>query len=74
MGTPKKIRVAVLGGGLGAMSAAFDLTRTPALRERFEVTVYQQGWRLGGKGASGRNRLAGERITLRLPSRISTMT
>jgi uncharacterized protein with NAD-binding domain and iron-sulfur cluster len=62
MGTPKKTRVAVLGGGLGAMSAAFELTRTPALRERFEVTVYQQGWRLGGKGASGRNHRIGERI------------
>jgi uncharacterized protein with NAD-binding domain and iron-sulfur cluster len=62
MGEAKKIRVAVLGGGLGAMSAAFELTRTAALRERFEVTVYSQGWRLGGKGASGRNRAIGDRI------------
>jgi uncharacterized protein with NAD-binding domain and iron-sulfur cluster len=58
----KKVRVAVLGGGLGAMSAAFELTRTPALRDVFEVTVYSQGWRLGGKGASGRNRAIGDRI------------
>jgi uncharacterized protein with NAD-binding domain and iron-sulfur cluster len=35
------------------MAAAFELTR-PHLRDRFAVTVYQQGWRLGGKGASGR--------------------
>ncbi len=62
MGEAKKTRVAVLGGGLGAMSAAFELTATPELRERFEVTVYQQGWRLGGKGASGRNAAIGERI------------
>jgi uncharacterized protein with NAD-binding domain and iron-sulfur cluster len=35
------------------MAAAFELTR-PELGGRFEVTVYQMGWRLGGKGASGR--------------------
>ena len=48
-------KVAVLGGGPAAVTAAFDLTATPELRERFEVTVYQLGWRLGGKCASGRN-------------------
>jgi uncharacterized protein with NAD-binding domain and iron-sulfur cluster len=46
-------RIAVVGGGCAAMAAAFELTR-PELEGRFEVTVYQQGWRLGGKGASGR--------------------
>jgi len=35
------------------LSAAFELTR-PELEGRFEVTVYQMGFRLGGKGASGR--------------------
>jgi uncharacterized protein with NAD-binding domain and iron-sulfur cluster len=35
------------------MTTAFELTR-PEHRGRFAVTVYQQGWRLGGKGASGR--------------------
>jgi uncharacterized protein with NAD-binding domain and iron-sulfur cluster len=35
------------------MAAAFELTRREH-RDRYEVTVYQQGWRLGGKGASGR--------------------
>ena len=57
-----KTKVAVLGGGLGAMAAAYELTCTAELRERFEVTVYQQGWRLGGKGASGRNAEHGQRI------------
>ncbi|HXJ32541.1 MAG TPA: NAD(P)-binding protein, partial [Candidatus Eisenbacteria bacterium] len=46
-------RVAIVGGGCAAMTAAFELTR-PVHGGRFEVTVYQQGWRLGGKGASGR--------------------
>ena len=35
------------------MAAAFELTR-PTLPSRYEVTLYQMGWRLGGKGASGR--------------------
>lgn len=58
----RPIRVAVLGGGCGAMTAAYYLTATEELRRRFQVTVYQQGWRLGGKGASGRNAAAAQRI------------
>jgi len=50
---PEPIRVAILGGGCAGITAAFELTR-PEHRGRFAVTVYQQGWRLGGKGASGR--------------------
>ncbi|MEM1179865.1 MAG: FAD-dependent oxidoreductase [Acidobacteriota bacterium] len=45
--------VAIVGGGIAALSAAYELTR-PEHRGRFEVTIYQRGWRLGGKGASGR--------------------
>jgi uncharacterized protein with NAD-binding domain and iron-sulfur cluster len=55
-------KVAVLGGGVGGMTAAFELTATPELRERFDVTLYQLGWRNGGKGASGRNAAVAERI------------
>ncbi|MBL8685185.1 MAG: NAD(P)-binding protein [Myxococcales bacterium] len=57
-----KKKIAVLGGGTASLTAALYLTSTPALRERYEVTVYQQGWRLGGKGASGRNRAIAHRI------------
>lgn len=49
-------KVAIVGGGCAALSAAFELTRPD--REdgaKYDVTVYQLGWRLGGKGASGRN-------------------
>jgi uncharacterized protein with NAD-binding domain and iron-sulfur cluster len=49
----RPIRVAVVGGGCAGITAAFELSR-PEHRGRFAVTVYQQGWRLGGKGASGR--------------------
>jgi uncharacterized protein with NAD-binding domain and iron-sulfur cluster len=47
------IRVAIVGGGCAALTAAFELTK-PEHQGRYEVTVYQMGWRLGGKGASGR--------------------
>jgi uncharacterized protein with NAD-binding domain and iron-sulfur cluster len=47
------IKIAIVGGGCAALTTAFELTR-PEQRGRYEVTVYQMGWRLGGKGASGR--------------------
>ena len=50
-----KTKVAILGGGIAGLTAAFHLSRTPALRAQFDVTVYQLGWRLGGKIASGRD-------------------
>lgn len=45
--------MAVIGGGCAAMAAVWELSR-PDNCGRFEITVYQEGWRLGGKGASGR--------------------
>lgn len=47
------IRVAVIGGGCASIAAAFELSR-PEHGGKYDITVYQQGWRLGGKGASGR--------------------
>ena len=49
----KPVKVAIVGGGCSGMATAFDLTR-PELEGQYQVTVYQQGFRLGGKGASGR--------------------
>ncbi|MEO8679660.1 MAG: NAD(P)-binding protein [Vicinamibacterales bacterium] len=59
---PPRRRVAVLGGGAGSMAALWALTSLPNASERFDITVYQMGWRLGGKGASGRNAAFGDRI------------
>lgn len=50
-----KKKIAVLGGGLGSMVTAFELS-DPKHQGKYDITVYQMGWRLGGKGASGRNR------------------
>ena len=50
-----KRKITILGGGMAALSAAYQLTKTEALRAENEVTLYQPGWRLGGKAASGRD-------------------
>lgn len=47
-------KVAILGGGMGGLTTAFQLTSQPDWQERFDITVYQLGWRLGGKCASSR--------------------
>ena len=49
-------KVAILGGGMAGLSAAWRLSE-PGWHDRFEsITVYQRGWRLGGKGASSRGK------------------
>jgi uncharacterized protein with NAD-binding domain and iron-sulfur cluster len=48
-----KTKVAILGGGIGALAAAFDLTEQDRDGSRFDITLYQIGWRLGGKCAVG---------------------
>src|SRR5208283_2147523 len=52
-GRTDRIEVAIVGGGCAAMAAAVELSR-PQHRGKYHITVYQSGWRLGGKGASGR--------------------
>ena len=49
---PKK--VAILGGGVAGLVTAFEITSQPGWQERFDITVHQLGWRLGGKCASSR--------------------
>ncbi len=45
-------KIAVLGSGIGSLSAAYELIKA---NPSYDITVYQMGWRSGGKGASGRN-------------------
>ncbi len=55
MPTAKKKKLAILGGGIGSLTAAWWLTSQPNWKDLYEsITVYQTGWRLGGKCASGR--------------------
>src|SRR5271154_4318171 len=55
-------KIAILGGGIGALATAAELTNAPDWQKSYEITIYQMGWRLGGKGASGRNRDVSDRI------------
>ncbi|UVO27600.1 NAD(P)-binding protein [Bradyrhizobium arachidis] len=48
-------RIAIVGGGMAGLAAAFALTRRE-LCQCYKVTVYQMGWRVGGKCASGRDK------------------
>ena len=48
-----KTKIAILGGGVGSLAAAFDLTENDPNGDLYDITVYQVGWRLGGKGAVG---------------------
>lgn len=57
-----KRRIAILGGGVGALSAAFALSELDPTGKHYEITLYQLGWRLGGKTANGRNAAYGQRI------------
>lgn len=57
-----KQRIAILGGGVSALTSAFWLSSYPGWKDDWEIDVYQLGWRLGGKGASGRNADVHQRI------------
>jgi uncharacterized protein with NAD-binding domain and iron-sulfur cluster len=59
---PHPRKLAVLGSGLGALSAVHALTDYEGWQNDHDITVYQMGWRLGGKAASGRNAAFGQRI------------
>jgi uncharacterized protein with NAD-binding domain and iron-sulfur cluster len=57
-----KKRILVIGSGPSALSCLWKLTNEPGWQEKYEFTVLQQGWRSGGKGASGRNATDHQRI------------
>lgn len=47
---------------MAAMTTALELSSRPDWQQRHDLTIYQVGHRLGGKGASGRNQHRGDRI------------
>ncbi len=52
----EKRKVVILGGGCGGVAAAWALSNTAERRARYDVCLIQHGHRLGGKGATGRDR------------------
>ena len=55
-------KIAVLGGGIGSLTSIYQLTSDPDWKSKYEITLYHMGWRLGGKGVSGRNQQEANRI------------
>ena len=55
----RRRRVVVLGAGPAACAAAYYLARQT---DRYQVTMYTRGFRMGGKCAAGRNTEAADRI------------
>jgi len=52
-----RLKVAIIGGGCAGLAAAWQLSQIVdgAKAPLFDITVYEKSWRLGGKGASGRD-------------------
>src|SRR5437868_1693123 len=47
-------KIAILGSGPSAIATAFEITSQPDWQQKYEITIYQMGWRVGGKCATGR--------------------
>lgn len=53
---PKKKKIVILGGGTSSVTTAMLLSKE-GWQDKFEsITLYQMGWRMGGKGATGRGK------------------
>jgi len=50
-----KKKIVILGGGMASLSAAHELTDYEGWQDNYEITLYQIGWRLGGKTSTGRS-------------------
>ncbi|GGC54489.1 NAD(P)-binding protein [Chelatococcus reniformis] len=51
----QRTRVAIFGGGIAALTAAFELTEQDPEQTRYDIAIYTLGWRLGGKCLVGRD-------------------
>lgn len=47
-------KIAILGGGIGGLATAFEITSQAGWADKYEVTLHTLGHRLGGKCASSR--------------------
>ncbi len=54
MQTNNKKKVVILGSGMSSLTAAYELSSYENWQDHYEITIYQMGWRLGGKTATGR--------------------
>ncbi|GAA4829082.1 FAD-dependent oxidoreductase [Algivirga pacifica] len=45
-------KVAIFGGGIAGLSTAWKLTEQPDWESKYDITIYQMGWRCGGKAGT----------------------
>ncbi|PKV51399.1 putative NAD(P)-binding protein [Aquimarina sp. MAR_2010_214] len=49
-----KKKIAILGSGMSSLTSAYELSSYENWQDHYDITIYQMGWRLGGKTATGR--------------------
>ncbi len=54
MQNSEKKKIAILGSGMSSLTAAYELSSYQNWKDQYDITIYQMGWRLGGKTATGR--------------------
>ncbi len=48
-----KKKISILGGGIAGLTSAYELTSETNWQEKYDITIYQMGWRCGGKATTG---------------------
>ncbi|NLR94286.1 NAD(P)-binding protein [Flammeovirga agarivorans] len=48
-------KIAIFGGGIAGLTTAWELTNQKDWEKKYDITIYQQGWRCGGKASTGIN-------------------
>ncbi len=51
-----KKKIAIFGAGMSGLATAYTLTNDPGWSDVYDVTIYQLGWRVGGKTTTGRGK------------------
>src|SRR5262245_3594374 len=57
-----RLKVAILGGGMGGLATALRLLDEEGGQDHYDITIYQSGHLLGGKCASARDAAKDHRI------------
>lgn len=48
-----KKKISIIGGGIAGLTTAYELTQEEDWKQKYDITIYQMGWRCGGKATAG---------------------